>query len=60
MDSNGSLEDLPPDDSGYYDVFHTPHVASLSEKLAKDLQLSERKNTIFNTLYADLNLPVHK
>jgi len=32
MDSNDSLEDHPPDHSGYYDVFHAPYIAGLSER----------------------------
>ena len=37
-DSNEHFEEHPPDDSGYYDIFHAPYIAGFSERLAKDLK----------------------
>jgi len=37
-DSNEHFEEHPPEDSGYYDVFHAPYIAGFSERIAKDLK----------------------
>ena len=59
MDSNDDFADHPTDDSGYYDVFHAPYIAGLSERLAKDLKTLNIEEH-YLTLYANLNLHVHK
>ena len=38
IDLNYGFEDHPPHDSGYYDVFHSPYIVDLSERLAKELK----------------------
>ena len=56
MDSNDDFADHPTDDSGYYDVFHAPYIAGLSERLAKDLKTLnigvtfQKGRTLFNSL----------
>ena len=55
-DSNEHFEEHPPDDSGYYDVFHAPYIAGFSERLVKDLKTLnigvtfQKGRTLFNSL----------
>ena len=65
MDSNDGVENHPPDDCGYHDVFHAPNIVRLSTRLAKDHETlnigvtNEKRRALFNSL-CKLKSLVHK
>ena len=65
MDSNDGVENYPPNDSGYHDVFHAPYIAGLSERLAKEHKTlnigvtDQRGRELFSSL-CKLKPPVYK